>query len=604
MNRSRVGIRTWPQPLSRLWSVGLMLLSVAALFPLQHSLAFARERFRGTDAPTFVYESTYNGANFDYGLDTVVDSGGNAYVLARSYDSNNDVLVLKFGPDGTLLWNTTIRGNALDFGTGIEVDGSGIVYITGWTDSTDFPLVNPLQSTRNGFRDAFLSKLSAQDGSIVYSTYFGGNRSDGSNDLAINSAGEVYLTGYTESTDFPTVNPIQGQLDTTTCFCADAFVSKISADGSTLLYSTYLGGSFDDEGRSIGIDAHGNIFVAGDTKSDDFPTTNPVQAAFAGGMRDVFAARISAGGSTLDYSTYLGGEDWDRVNRIAVDGAGYAYLSGTTRSVGFPTTPGAFQEQFAGGILACGNPPYDPLHNCDDVFVTKVAPDGSSLAYSTYLGGNRNEEGRGIAVDGSGQAHIVGYTTSPDFPPSGNLSAADIFVAELDSSGSALNYTVLVDSPTANAGHGIAVDSAGDIYITGAQNVPSDVYTARLSASAPPPANTLHVAGIEISGQDLGRNRYVIYPEVRIQDQDGDPLEGATVTIGITTPLDRYQVLTRSTDAQGIVAFKAQSRTGGYWEVCVTDIVRDGFSYVPSQNNETCDSIVFPDLVDNSPGSG
>jgi hypothetical protein len=589
---SPVNSRVSGSPMIRLLVVASLLLSLAALiFPAgpAHALEGQSAVFA---APTFVYETIFDGAFLDSGHDVAVDAGGNAYVLASAYDAEHNVLVLKVAPNGMVLWNAYLGGSALDIGTGIDLDGAGDVYVTGWTDSADFPTLNPLQGTLNGPRDAFVAKLSAQDGSLIYSTFFGGGYAEGANDIAVNGLGEIYLIGYTGSTDFPMVNPIQGALNTTYCFCDDAFVSKISADGSTLLYSTYLGGGFDDEGQSIGLDEGGNIYIAGNTKSNDFPTVNPIQAANAGGLRDVFAARISADGSALDYSTYLGGEEFDRVSRIAVDGAGNAYVAGTTRSVSFPTTPGAFQEQFAGGILECGSPPYEPLRNCDDLFVTKITPDGSGLAYSTYIGGNLDEEARGIALDGDGNAILAGYSVSADFPPAGIGDSAAIVVPRLNSSGSDLLYTVAIASGSASAGHGIGVDDAGDLYVTGAKNVPADVYVARLTEAAPP-NDTIHVADIQLSRLSA-KGRQGIEVVVAVQDQQGGGIEGAVVIVQVTDPTGENSLLKARTGSTGRAVLDAKSDVGGLWQVCVTDVVKEGWVYDPSQNVETCDSVIVP----------
>jgi hypothetical protein len=221
------------------------------------------------------------------------------------------------------------------------------------------------------------------------------------------------------------------------------------------------------------------MVLAGDTDSIDFPTVSPVQAVYAG-QQDIFVTRLSADGSLIEHSTYLGGEDWDRVAHLTLDGSGHAYVAGSTRSIGFPTTPGAFQEQFVGAVLGC-EVPFGADHNCDDAFVTKLTADGGALAYSTYLGGTATDEARDLAVDSAGRAHVVGYTVSQDFPPGGISSAADIFVSKLGADGSDLLYTYTTDSASANAGHGIAVDAAGDIYFTGAINAPAEIYIAKIA---------------------------------------------------------------------------------------------------------------------------
>jgi hypothetical protein len=476
----------------KVFSIVVGLLVALSVAPLLQSPLEASSALGSSDPtaslpvdPTIVYETVFNGAWLDSGQDIAVDAAGNAYILAYAYDNNNDIYVIKLSPEGELVWSTFIQGNALDVAGGIAVGPGGDAYIIGRTTSSDFPLVNPLQGQLNGQSDAFVARLSAQDGSFVFSTYFGGNRAERAYDIALNDAGEIYIVGATKSTDFPTVDPIQDALNTNECFCFDAFISKLSADGSTLLYSTYLGGSFDDEGFGIGLDGNGNIYLAGETNSADFPTAAPLQPNFGGGFRDVFVTQISADGSALAYSSFLGGEDWDRAGRIAVDSSGNLYVAGTTRSVGFPTTAGAYQEEFAGGINTCGQPPYDPIRNCDDVFVSKVLPDGSALAYSTYLGGNNDEEGRGVALNSSGEAYVIGYTKSPDFPPEGGIEGADIYVSKFSTDGSNLVYTLIIDSPSPTAGHGIAVDGVDSIYITGAVNVPADLFAAKIIESPP-----------------------------------------------------------------------------------------------------------------------
>ncbi|MAT97694.1 MAG: hypothetical protein CL608_11165 [Anaerolineaceae bacterium] len=443
--------------------------------------------------PTIVYETTTSLANFDSGRDIAVDASGNVYVVGRAYDANNDIFVAKLSANGTLLYTTYLRGSRLDYSRGITLDDAGGVYLAGWTDSTDFPILNAMQPTKNGNRDAFIAKLSAQSGALLFSTYFGGNRAEEIHDITLNSAGEIYLVGYTDSTTFPTVNPIQGGLTLNECFCEDTFVTKLSADASTVLYSTYLGGTFEDYGESIALDANDNIYIVGRTQSDDFPTQAAIQPNRAGQFQDedAFVTKITADGSSLVYSTYLGGTQWDRVSRVAVDGAGNAFVTGSTRSADFPTTPGAFQDQFVGGINDCGIPGFGGPRNCDDMFVTKLVPDGSALAYSTYIGGGLDDTSSGIALDSSGQAAIVGYSQSSDFPPaSGSGVTANIILAKLSTDGSELLYSVKTFSAVANDGHGIALDSEDNAYITGAQNAPADLYVAKIADDGSPPQPT------------------------------------------------------------------------------------------------------------------
>jgi hypothetical protein len=435
-----------------------------------------------TPQPSLVYETTVSGFYLASGRQMTVDPQGNAYVAGRAIDAENDIVVVKLDADGDLLWTTQIRGNDHDYATGIVLDDTNNLFVTGWTDSSDFPTVGGLQTTLTGFRDAFVMKLAGQDGAISYSTFLGGDYTDEAHGITLNGAGEIYLVGSTQSTDFPTVDPIQAAPIGNPYAYSDAFITKLSADGSTILYSTYLGGAKDDRAVALALDASGNMYFAGNTDSPDFPTVSPIQPGYAG-EQDIFVTKLSADGSVIDYSTYLGGEDWDRVAHLALDGSNHAYVAGSTRSIGFPTTPGAFQELFVGAILGC-EVPFGADHNCDDAFVTKLTPSGSTLAYSTYLGGTATDEARDLAVDSAGRAHVVGYTVSQDFPPAGISSAADIFVSKLGADGSDLLYTYTTDSASANAGHGITVDAAGDVYFTGAINAPADVYIAKITAQS------------------------------------------------------------------------------------------------------------------------
>ncbi len=571
----------------RLWTLGLMVLALGlSLIAWPHAV-HAADALIGIRAPEFIWETVHNPGFLDSGHDLVVDGAGNSYVLAASYHDDNDITVLKLGADGTLLWSLDIVGESLDIGTGIALDGAGNVWITGWTDSTDFPLVDPLQGTLIGFRDVFVTKLAAADGAILYSTFLGGDYVDQGSDIAINTAGEIVLVGQTESSDFPTVNPIQGELNGPPYAYSDAFITKLSADGSTILYSTYLGGSNDERSTRVALDGNGAIYIAGGTESNDFPTVAPIQPVNAG-EQDLFVARIAPDGSAIQYSTYLGGEDSDSAGRIAVDGAGHLHIAGSTVSYTFPTTPGAFQEAFAGAD--CSSPPFQ-YRNCSDAFVTKVSPDGSAWVYSTYLGGSLDDDARGLALDGNGNAHLVGYTFSTDFP--GAAPNTGIFTAKLSTDGSNLLYTVTKWSGSANTGHGIALDGADDIYITGALNVPADVYVAKLSEGPPPPAETLRVDDIRLRVRER-YGRYVMQGLVSVTDQNGMRVEGAEVTAELTVPPNNTLLGTALTDAQGRAVLRGRSNAGGTWQLCVTEIVAAGYVYDPALNNETCDSIVYP----------
>ncbi len=240
---------------------------------------------------------------------------------------------------------------------------------------------------------------------LVYSTYLGGSGDDHGQAIAVDPSGNVYVTGYTFSTNFPTANPLQGAYGGGTY---DAFVAKLNSAGSALVYSTYLGGSGYDLGLGIAADASGNAYVIGDTSSTNFPTVNPLQAGYGGGS-DAFVAKVNATGSALVYSTYLGGSGGDQGQGIAVDSSGNASVTGTTQSTDFPTA----------------NPLQAKLSGIGDAFVAKLNASGLALAYSTYLGGSDFDQGHDIAVNASGDPTLrasrnrpISRRLTPSSPPS------------------------------------------------------------------------------------------------------------------------------------------------------------------------------------------
>jgi hypothetical protein len=379
-----------------------------------------------------------------------------------SYDHTRPLVI-----DPVLSYSTYLGGSGLDYGTSIAVDSSGSAYVTGVTYSTDFPTVNPLQSanTAGSKGTAFVTKLNPAGTAIVYSTYLGGSGNPAYGDrgqgIAVDSSGNAYVTGVAFSPDFPTVNAFQASSGGG---AEDAFVAKLNATGSTLIYSTYLGGSSFDIGYGIAVDSSDSPYVTGATFSTDFPTANPVQPTNPGGYA-VFVTKFNAAGSALVYSTYLGGGDsWGNFGRgIAVDMAGNAYVTGQACSTNFPTV-NAIQPTLAS---ECGS-----AQSGGDAFVAKFNAAGSAIIYSTYLGGNGDDVGLGIAADSSGNAYITGYTKSTNFPTSNPLQANsrggyDVFVTKLNATGSGLIYSTYLGGARDEAGYGIAIDSSGNSYVAG-----------------------------------------------------------------------------------------------------------------------------------------
>jgi Tol biopolymer transport system component len=385
------------------------------------------------DGSALVYATYLGGSSSDRGFGIAVDALGSAYVTGQTsstdfptgnplqavFEGVYDAFVAKLTPDGSALaYATYLGGSSWDEGHGIAVDASGSAYVTGHTISRDFPTARPLQPVLGGGYDAFVAKLTPDGSALVYSTYLGGSTSDeGGSGIAVDALGRAYVAGGTPSTDFPTASPLQP----VSGGGPDAFVAKLTPDGSALVYSTYLGGNGSDYSSGIAVDALGRAYVTGFTTSTDFPTANPPQAVL-GGPYDAFVAKLTPDGSALVYSTYLGGSGIDVGLGIAVDTLGSAYVSGETGSTDFPTAS-PLQPVSGGG---------------PDAFVAKLTPDGSALVYSTYLGGNGGDTGRVIAVDALGSAYVIGDTFSTDFPTGNPLQAVyggdgDAFVTKIGS---------------------------------------------------------------------------------------------------------------------------------------------------------------------------
>ncbi|MFX0205459.1 MAG: SBBP repeat-containing protein [Candidatus Hodarchaeota archaeon] len=403
-----------------------------------------------------VYSTYLGGYYSDEGWGIAVDSQGAAYVAGSTSSDDfpiqnplqgsrvvgDDIFITKVSSSGSeLVYSTYLGGSGHDYGRGIAVDSQGAAYVTGWTSSADFPIQNPIQGTNAGPYDVFIAKLSSSGAALVYSTYLGGSERDWGMSIAVDSQGAAYVTGWTDSADFPTQNPIQGS----NAAGNDIFITKVNSSGSELVYSTYLGGSGSDDGRVIAVDLQGAAYVTGFTNSIDFPTQNPIQGTNAG-LSDIFITKVSSSGSELVYSTYLGGSSYDSGWGIAVDSQGAACVAGYTESVNFPTHS-PIQGTKAGYY---------------DVFITKVNSSGSALVYSTYLGGSGDDVGWSIALDSQGAACVAGYTqSSANFPTQnpiqGNYAGyTDAFIAKLNFSGP-VTYSITI---TAGSG-GTTVPSPG-----------------------------------------------------------------------------------------------------------------------------------------------
>jgi hypothetical protein len=424
--------------------------------------------------PSLAYSTFLGGTSSDGGFEVAVDGQGNAYVAGFTFSSNfpttsgafdtsfnagtSDAFVTKLNPAGSaLVYSTYLGGSNIDSGRGIAVDSQGNAYVSGNTGSADFPTTPGAHDTSlGGGQDAFVTKLNATGSALVYSTYLGGSSGDGSGDnMDLDGLGNAYVTGLTFSTNFPTT---VGAHDTTHNGSVDAFVTKLNMTGSGLAYSTFLGGASSDQGLGVTVDGLGNAYATGNTGSSGFPTTVGAFDNTLGGSQDAFVTKLNSLGSNLVYSTYLGGSASDSGTEIAVDGVAAAYATGFTASADFPTTSGAFDTTSNGA---------------DDAFVTKLNTSGSTLDYSTYLGGSSGDFGLGIVVDSQSAAYVTGTTTSTNFPMTSDAfdsthnGGDDAFVTKVNTAGSGLTSSTYLGGSGGDQGHGVAVDSQGSAYVTG-----------------------------------------------------------------------------------------------------------------------------------------
>ncbi|MEO6172426.1 MAG: SBBP repeat-containing protein, partial [Arenimonas sp.] len=426
------------------------------------------------------------------------------------YDENYELVI-----DPTVLYSSYLGGSADDYGNGIAVDAYGNAYICGVTYSTNFPTAFAYQAQPGqNTGDVFISKINFSGNALVYSTYLGGASHEQCNDIAIDTSGNVYVTGWTSSNDFPTVLPFQATIQG-----SDAFVSKLNAAGNGLVFSTYLGGSSSDNGTDIALDASRNVYIFGLTVSTNFPVLNAAQANNAGSW-DAFISKFDATGSALVYSTYLGGSGYDSVNNtggITVDNSGSAIVIGTTPSTDFPIV-NAIRSSITGTT------------NIGDMYITKLAPDGASFVFSTYMGGSQYDYGNGIASSADGSIYFTGSTGSVDFLlPSGSTStnhgSNDCYVGKLNSAGSVLLFGFYLGGGSAEECTGIRLDSSGNVYVTG--NTYSANFPVQYSSHSPSGTSPdLFVSKFSNDGIDL------MYSEVMPGNGQDIPLAIAVDTAG------------------------------------------------------------------------
>ena len=405
----------------------------------------------------------------------ITPDGSVTFSFPQGYDRSQTLVI-----DPTLVYSSYVGDILEDNGSGIVVDSTGI-YVAGLTQSTGFPVAGPpYQGSNVGGYDAYVTKLNPAGSALIYSTYLGGSGSDYGLGLAVDTDRTVYITGLTDLTDFPVSASAFDQTCGGVSLCIsgvyDAYVTRLNATGSGLLYSTYLGGDALDIGYSIAANNSGETYVAGRTESSDFPIAGTPYQASSGGLADGFVVKVDTGVSgvtSLEYSTYLGGDGADRFIGIVLDSSGNAYMTGRTTSSNYPLSGNPFQNSLAGGI---------------DAVVTKLNSTGSALLYSTYFGGSSDEAGFIIDLDPSNQVYISGQTISTDFPVSTgaydttcgtdgtcNGGQWDAFAVKIDpaASGAASRvYATYFGGSQVDSGQSIAVDGSGNAYLTGYTDSP------------------------------------------------------------------------------------------------------------------------------------
>ena len=475
--------------------------------------------------------SMFLGSSFtDLGLAIAVDTSDNIYIAGQTISKGfatagaaqtnfgggtftGDAFVAEFSNPTNLVYLTYLGGNADDAAYGIAADGSGHAFITGATESPNFPTNNPIPGhskieqgpTGEYLADAFVTELGPGGSNLVYSTYLGGNSADAGYSIALDSSDNAYVTGFSYSTNFPcTSNAIQrtfGGTNTTIFLNANAFVSEITNGGGALVYSTYLGGTNYDVGRAITVDTGGNVYVAGYTASFNFPTwntpTNLPGGHYLNGITNVFLSADNYGSDAFVtkfpplngtnspafqtnqfYSTFLGGTNSDMAFGVAADAAGNAYVTGFTSSTNFPVINAP--TNLPSFLITNGIP--GPIMT--NVFLTKISPNGngSVIANSVVFGGNLMDIGYGVAVDPAGDVFVVGtetsYTNFPTVNGFGTLSTTntspivgthDAFVTGISVNWSNVFYSVCLGGTYDTYGNGIALDDATtNVYITGA----------------------------------------------------------------------------------------------------------------------------------------
>lgn len=457
-----------------------------------------------------------------------------------------DAFVAKLGAGGQLIYASYLGGNAGDEGRAVAVDSGGNAYVAGFTGSTDFPISAALQpGFGGGTHDAFVTKLDPSGSRLLFSTFLGGSQPDFAEDLTVDRNGDLLVVGPTVSIDFPLVGSLQAPDGV-----ADGFLAKLTGDGSSLLFSTVLGGSQCDAAWAVAADGHGIAYVTGQTNSPDFPVAHPIQGSFGGGVPacndvfggDAFVAAVDLAAHKLVFSTFLGGSSGDIGNGITADDSGVVLVAGRTDSADFPTVR-PLQPSYAGGAggsLLGG-----------DAFVARIDTASATVVHSTFLGGAQGDAGYGVALDESGNAYVAGFTFSTNFPVQSapqpfNRGGRDAFVAKLDPTGQQLLYSTYAGTGGNDGAFELAIDGARRAFYAGYSGGAASVGAVSLATltvtRAGPGAG--RVTG-SLAGLDCGLDCIESYPTgstitlvatadpgSRFVGWSGDPVCGQNVVMG------------------------------------------------------------------------
>jgi len=405
--------------------------------PLQSSLKADRDVFvakLNATGTALVYATFIGGSQSDRGRAIALDASGNAYITGfttsadfpvtsgvfnRTYGGLEDGFVAKISSSGTLAYSAYLGAGGSDFPAAIAVDATGNAYVAGYTSSVSFPVTSgALQvAFRGGYYDAFVAKLNQSGSALLYSTYLGGSGNDTATGIAVNAAGEAYVSGQTASGDFPVVSAFQ----TSRGGSNDAFVAKLNAAGTGLVYSTYLGGSGPDQAAAIAVDSSGRACVTGAAGSVNFPVTSGTFRTVNAGGYDVFVSCLEPAGNALSFSTLIGGSAAEEATAIAIQDGVAVWVAGYTQSSNFPLQS-AFQTTYKGNT---------------DAFLATLNANGTALLQSSFLGGSAYDAATALGLDSAGNPYVAGWTFSTDFPATSGAfrvsapGAGDAFVAKL-----------------------------------------------------------------------------------------------------------------------------------------------------------------------------